>query len=172
MISKNLNKFKVKILNVHTIPNTGLVTAEEATSMYTEIEDDCLRDGFPLTKINDLLTTKSCIPNNHKELPPIIETIGHSIHCQLMNIIPTTNTDMVEMIAPYKQDRDGYGALYTILRRTCPFIRPTPEGWGPDWLNNMSSSKYVTLLQHFATESRMTYVRTYTDLQQSKEMLH
>ena len=66
MISKNLNKFEVKILNVHTIPNTGLVTAEEATSMYTEIEDECLRDGFPLTKINDLLTTKSYIPNNHK----------------------------------------------------------------------------------------------------------
>ena len=44
MISKNLNKFEVKILNVHTIPNTGLVTAEEATSMYTEIEDDCLQN--------------------------------------------------------------------------------------------------------------------------------
>ena len=71
MISKNLNKFEVKILNVHTIPNTGLVTAEEATSMYTEIEDNCLRDGFPLTKINNL-TTKSCISNNHTELPAII----------------------------------------------------------------------------------------------------
>ena len=172
MISKNLNKFEVKVLNVHTIPNTGLVTAEEATSIYTEIEDDCLRDGFPLTGINDLLTTKSCIPTNHKELPMIIETIGHSIHRRLMNIIPTTNTDMVEMIAPYKQDRDGYGALYTILRRTCPFMRPTPEGWGPDWLNNMSSSTYVTHLQHFTTESRMRYTRTYDDLQQSKEMLH
>ena len=146
MISKNLNKFEVKILNVHTIPNTGIVTVEQVTSIYTEIEDNCLSDGFPLTKINNLLTTKSCIPNNHTELPAIIETIGHSIHRWLMNIIPTTNTDMVEMISPYKQDRDGYRALYTILRQTCQFMRPTPEGWGSDWLNGMSSSKYVTLL--------------------------
>ena len=64
---------------------------------------------------------------------------------------------MVEMISPYKQDRDGYGALYTILRQTCQFMRLTPEGWGPDWLNGISSSKYVTLLQNFATESRMQY---------------
>ena len=41
MISKNLNKFEMKTLNVHTIPNTGIVTAKQASIIYTEIEDDC-----------------------------------------------------------------------------------------------------------------------------------
>ena len=42
MISKNLNKFEMKVLNIHYIPNTGLVNVDQATSMYTEFEDDCL----------------------------------------------------------------------------------------------------------------------------------
>ena len=141
----------MKSFNVHTIPNTDILTAKLGISMYMEIDDDCLCDGFPLIKMNDMFTTKSWIPKDHMELPATIETIGNSLHQRLMNIIPTTNTDMVEIISPNKQDRDGYGVVYTILRQTYQFMQPAPEGWGPDWLKGMSSSKYVKLLQNFAT---------------------
>ena len=77
MISKNINKFELMILNVHNIPNTGIVDAKEAISMYTKFEHNYLCDGFPITKMDDLILTKSCIPTNHTEMDATINTIIH-----------------------------------------------------------------------------------------------
>ena len=133
MISKNLGKLEVKILIVHNIPNTGLSDVEQAISVYMEFEDDCIDDEFPITTMKDLYATKSYIPAIHTESATTIASISQLIHQQLLNIIPTTNIEMVDMISPFKQSHTGYKALWTIMQQTCPFMRPTPEGGGPIW---------------------------------------
>jgi hypothetical protein len=89
-----------------------------------------------------------------------------------MCVIPVTNTGILDILGPFNKDRDGYGALYAIMRRTCTFMKPTTQGWGPDWNRTMSPSKYATTLQSSVSDHEMRHNRTYTDIQQSQEMLH
>lgn len=172
MISKNLNKFEIKIPNVYNILITGYIYVKQATSMNTKFEDNCLCNRFPITKMKDLYVTKLCIPTTHTEPEATIETISHSINCRFLNIIPTINMNMVEMISPFKQSQNGYTSLWTIMQQTCQFIRPAPEGWGPEWTKGKSPSKYITLLQHFVMKSEMRYNCPFTMIQQSKKMIY
>lgn len=128
MISKNLSKFEVKPMNHHNIPSTGIIEDKQAMGMYTEFEDDCQKDSFPITAMKDLLETKSRIPSSHIESQETIENISHSIHCRLHVIIQETNTDVLDMISPYTEDRNRYRTLWTTIQRTYSFMRPTPEG--------------------------------------------
>lgn len=96
--------------------------------MYTEFEDDYQRDEFPITKRKELLTTESCIPTNHDISDGMIDSISYSIHQQLLNIIPLTNTEMLDMISPFTKDQNGYITLRMVMRRRCIFMQPTPKG--------------------------------------------
>jgi hypothetical protein len=96
----------------------------------------------------------------------------HAIMRQLLIIIPTTNLEMLNILGLFLHDRYGYGALYAIMRRICTFMKPTTQGWGPEWKTTMSPSKYVTTLQSAVTNHTMTHNTKYTNIQQSQEMLH
>jgi hypothetical protein len=96
----------------------------------------------------------------------------HAIMRRLQLIIPTTNLHMLDILGPYLNDRDGYGALYAIMRRTCAFMKPTTQGWGPSWNKSMTPSTYVVALQSSVTDHAMRHNTTYTHTQQAQEMLH
>jgi hypothetical protein len=77
--------------------------------------DYCLTETLPLPEINDLATTKSCIPDEHGKSDAIITMISHAIMRRLKCIIPETNLVMLEILGPFNNDRDGYGAMYAIM---------------------------------------------------------
>mgnify|MGYP005647778197 FL=1 len=58
------------------------------------------------------------------------------------------------------------------MRRTCAFMQPSPEGWGPKWTTNMTPSQYVTALQVHVMDQSLRLQNEYDDKQQSKEMLY
>jgi hypothetical protein len=122
--------------------------------------------------VKDLATAESCIPQVHGETDAIINTISHAIMRRLKYIIPTTNLEMLDIIGPYLEDRDGYGALYAIMRRSCTFMKPTTQGWGPVWNKTMTPSKYVVTLQSSVSSHAMIHNTKYTHIQKSQEMLH
>jgi hypothetical protein len=62
--------------------------------------------------------------------------------------------------------------MYAIMRRTCTFMKPTTQGWGPEWLRTTSPSKYVVELQSWISLHEMRHKIKYTELQQSQEMLY
>jgi hypothetical protein len=143
-ISKAIQRFESKPMHKHCIPATDMINMEQARLMYNELYDDCLTEGLPLTKLTDLAANESCIPETHPETETIIDTISHAIMRRLMCFIPKTNTKMLEILGPYTKDRDGYGSLYALMRRTCSFMKPTTQGWGPEWTRTTSPSKYTT----------------------------
>jgi hypothetical protein len=51
-------------------------------------------------------------------------------------------------------------------------MKPTTQGWGPVWTRTTSPSKYATELQTWVSEYEVRHKLTYTDLQQSQEMLY
>ena len=171
-VSKAVQRFESKPMHSHCIPTKDMLDMDKAQQLYNEMYDDCLMETLPLTKITDLVTTESCIPTTHKETDAIIETISHAIMRRLLCVIPITNTGMLEILGPFNRDRDGYGALYAIMRRTCTFMKPTPQGWGPEWTRRMTPSKYVTTLQSSVSDHEMRHKTKYTELQQSQEMLY
>ena len=171
-VSKAVQRFESKPMHKHCIPTKNMINMEQARLLYNEMYDDCLTETLPLTEIKDLATNESCIPAKHEETDAIIETISHAIMRRLLCIIPQTNNNMLEILGPFTNERDGYGALYAIMRRTCSFMKPTTQGWGPAWPHTTSPSKYATELQTWVSNYEMRHKLTYTDLQQSQEMLH
>ena len=172
LISKNITKFEVKPMIRCNIPTTGLMDEKQAMNMYTEIEDDCRKDGFPITAMRELLETNSCIPPTHTESAETIANISHAIHRHLHIAIPITNTTLLDMIAPYARDRNGYRGLWSMMRRTCQFIRPEPEGWGPNWPIDGTPNNYVVDLQTYCDVTNIRRPRVFSKYQQAKEMLH
>jgi DNA primase len=110
-ISKAIQRFESKPMHKHCIPSKDMITMEQARLLYNEMFDDCLRETLPLTDINDLTTTESCIPDQHDESDAIITTISHAIMRRLKCIIPETNRVMLEILGPFNNDRDGYGTM-------------------------------------------------------------
>ena len=58
------------------------------------------------------------------------------------------------------------------MRRSCQFMKPKPEGWGPAWPLNATPAKYVVKLQAYCSVTNVKCKKVYTRIQQSKEMLH
>ena len=58
------------------------------------------------------------------------------------------------------------------MRRSCKFMKPVPEGWGPDWLAGMTPEQYVVALQNHCSIMNVKCEKRYDPMQQSKEMLH
>jgi hypothetical protein len=171
-LSKAIQRFESKPMHKHCIPTKSMISMEQAKLLYNEMYDNCLTETLPLTEMKDLATTESCIPQLHGETDAIVDTISHAIMRRLKCIIPTTNLEILDIVGPYLENRDGYGALYAIMRRSCPFMKPTTQGWGPAWNKNMTPSKYVVILQSDVSNHEMIHNTKYTHIQQSQEMLH
>ena len=95
-------------------------------------------------------------PPHHGRSKQTIQIISHAIHRRLTTVIPSTNTVLIDMIEPFGKDRNGYACLWSLMRHTCAYMKPEPEGWGPDWLANETTEKYVVKLQAYCciTNSR------------------
>ena len=171
-ISKSITRFGTMPMHKHCIPVKTMVTMEQAKQLYNEMYDDCLIETYPLTELKYLSPKGSCIPPMHNETDTTIATISHAIMRRLKVIIPITNTVMLDIISPYHEERNGYGALYAIMRRSCAFMKPTTQGWGPTWSKTMTPSAYVVELQASVAEHEMRHNTTYSEVQQSQEMLH
>lgn len=171
-IAKAIQRFETKPMHSHCIPAKGIIDMEKARHLYHTMYDDSVIETLPITNIDDLVSTQSCIPTEHTEADATIEAMTHAIMRRLQILIPVTNLEMLDILGPFLNDRDGYGALYAIMRRTCAFMKPTTQGWGPEWKPTMSPSKYVTTLQSAVTNHAMTHNTRYNNIQQSQEMLH
>ena len=101
-----------------------------------------------------------------------IQNISHAIHCRLTTIIPSTNSVLIDIIKPFVKGQNGYACLWSLMRRTCQYMKPEPEGWGPDWPINETPEKYVVKLHAYCCVTNRKITKIYTKLQQSKEMLY
>ena len=80
-------------------------------NMYKKIQYDYEQLRYPITIMEQLPVTKSCIPQNHGQSMLIIQNISCAIfHCLEINI-PSTNTVLVAMMKSYLQLRDGYSCV-------------------------------------------------------------
>ena len=150
-LGKTLARFENKLMNEHNIPIKGFLTGDTATALYNKIYDTCLCENFPLPLLVELAIHRSCIPNTHLD-ERFIEAIGHSICWQILNIIPATNVEMLELLShlnkaeivikPYGQSFDKHAHSWDQLTK----------GWVPEWKNDTSPSKYATDLQSYVSE--------------------
>ena len=159
-------------MDIDSILKTEALTEHQAINVYSEIQDDCNQLGFPITPRDELALVKSCRPQNHGVSKEIMLNISKTIFRRLSFVIPSTNLVMKEMIEPYAMDRDGYACLWSLMRRSCDFMRPEPEGWGPPWpMNgtvNGTPEKYVVALQSWCSTTNIRNNKKYTHFQQFK----
>ena len=78
----------------------------------------------------------------------------------------------MDIIEPFTKNRYGYALLWLLMRRSCQFMKPEPEGSGPDWPANTTPEKYVVALQAHCSVTNMKCEKVYNNIKQSKEILH
>ena len=59
------------------------------------------------------------------------------------------------MIEPFTKNLNGYALLWSLMRRSCQFMKPEPKGWGPNWPANTTPEKYVVALQAHCSVTNM-----------------
>ena len=141
-------------------------------NIYREIQDDHEQLGYPIAVMEHLPQTKSCIPQNHGQSKSMIQNISCAIYRRLTIIILSTNTVLIAMLEPYLKERNGYACLWSLMRRSCAYMKPEPEGWGPSWTSNMTPEQYVVQLQLHCCSTNRKNTKVYSRFHQSKEMLH
>ena len=98
--------------------------------------------------------------------------VSRAIYCCFTTVIPSNNKVLLDMIEPFTKNQNRYSLLWLLMRRSCQFMKPEPEGWGPDWLVNITPEKYVVALQNHCSITNVKCEKIYNSIQQSKEMLH
>ena len=76
------------------------------------------------------------------------------------------------MIEPFTMTRNGYALLLSLMRRSCQFMKPEPDGWVSNWQASTTLEKYVFALQVHCSVTNVKCENVYNNTQQSKEMLH
>ena len=167
---KSLTKFEQK--DIANILKTEALSKRQVINVYKEIQDDCNQCGFLITPMEKLPEMKSCILTTHNESPKAMINISCALYRRFTIVIPSTNKVMIDMTQPFAKNRDGYAYLWSLMRRSCQFIKPEPEGWGPEWPSNATLEKYVVELQAYCSVTNVKCQKVYTCIQQSKEILH
>ena len=76
------------------------------------------------------------------------------------------------MVEPYAQNQNIYACLWSLMRISCQFMKPKPEGWEPQWPINRTPEKYIVELQAYCSVINLRQPKDYSKYQQSNEMLH
>ena len=67
------------------------------------------------------------------------------------------------MIEPFAKNRNGYTCLWSLMRRSCQFMKPESEGLGLDWPLNGTPDKYVVKLQAYCSVTNVKCKEDYTN---------
>ena len=146
-ITKALNQFGRKSIDDNCIPETDrLPTQQDFEDLYRQIYEDLSVENLPITILEGLPMTKTCIPTNHRETPETMSKISSMIFKRLSTTIPAPNIKLQSLLQPYAATRDGYGALLGMTRNLLPYLQPTTAGWEPEWTIDQDPSTYVASL--------------------------
>ena len=95
------------------------------------------------------------------------------LYLRLMKMIPEGNDAIQDIALPFAQKTDGYGLLYSIMRQSLPWLTTNKGGWCQhEWKDDMSASKYASLIQQAASQSVVTMGVTRSEVEMSMELLY
>ena len=98
-------------------------------------------------------------------LAKMMTNISQAIYCRFTTAILSTNKVIMDMIEPSTKNRNGHALLWSLMRRSCQFLKPEHEGWGPDWLVNTTPEKYVVALQAYCSVTNVKCKKVYDNIQ-------
>ena len=173
LLLKSLSTFESKPLDDTDFPDEDRhLNQLEFDRIYRNLYDDMTLSDFPLTDLDSLHVTKSCIPTTCNTDEICLRKISSALYKRLSMLVPKNNTRIHHLLNPFNPSRDGYSALYAIARTSLPSLKPTTYGWGPSWKKKDDPSSYVTNLQGMVRQIEHTTKRVYSEREQTEEMLY
>ena len=125
--------------------------------------------SFPITELENLKYTESCFDENSDVTPAQKLQISDSLFKCLDSKFPQTNPVLQDILALYRSDRDGYGALYSLVFR-CTDLLDHFRKFAPAWDSKVRPSTYVAQLLTLQKSEKLKGT-SYTDVELSVEML-
>ena len=117
-------------LIVAHLPENGLPTCEQMKTFYDVAQDTLSGHQLPITKYDDLKIRKSVIPRKfHGEDTIKVRAIGNIIMSFIATKIPSENKILQLILQPHHLRNDSYGALYSLIYLTTPWLCPERLGW-------------------------------------------
>ena len=172
-ISRAIHTLEFKDNDHNLIPDTNrYLTSAEFTDLYNEIQNTMCLESLPIVQLEDLPLHESCVPPQHKESDENINKISTYLYRRLVKMIPQSHTLLRGLIAQYSLKSRGYDALYALARHSLDYLKPTQNGWGPEWTNNDDPGSYAGKLLDFMRNSKLSHKHDYTELDQSHEFVY
>ena len=159
--------------SVH-IPQTGSGSLTNMQSFYRQFIASLSLIGLEATPWNKLKEVKSCLPPNHNYSKELLKMINISILQRLEQTIPQSNEFYRNAISQKRNNQDGYGALYQMLRRTpdLTFLKEFVCGWSKKWEPNVDPDLYAAQHEAHADLLALNTGREYSPAERSLEMIH
>ncbi|VEU36945.1 unnamed protein product [Pseudo-nitzschia multistriata] len=172
-ISKAIHAMDFKDINHNLIPTTNrYLTSAEFTAFYNELYGMMQLESLPLVPLDQLPEIETCIPPEHKETTENISKIGAYIYRRISGLLPPSHTLLRGLISPYSQNSRGYEALYALARHSLDYLKPTQNGWGPEWTTTDDPGTYVGKLQDHVRTSRLSRNHQYTEFEESHDLVY
>ena len=171
LIQTHIPKFDKAEIYVH-LPPINTPNQQEMEAFYATVSNKLNSNNIPIVQLEDLQPRSSCIPMDarHRHSAQVITRISQSLYHKLMGLVPITNTCLKDILGNHSTFQDGYGALYEMMRATCPYLGNLQPKWGPKWEPHMSAHAYANALRSHAIAEARTG-RNRTDIELAIEMV-
>ena len=137
-------------------------------TFYDAAADALNGHQLPITKYADLKFRKSAIPRKFTgDDEAKVEAIGGIIMSFIATNIPPENEILQSIILPHQLRNDGYGALYSLVYLTTPWLRLERLGWSHKTFND----DMAAIITQSTTEAFQQNDTEYTPREQALEML-
>ena len=117
-MKKRLMQFGQNGSESANIPQNSSGSLTNMQNFYRQFTASLSMIGVEATPWNELKEVKSCLPPNHNYSKELLKMINISILQRLEQTIPQSNEFYRNAISQKRNNQDGYGALYQMLRRT------------------------------------------------------
>ena len=121
--TKLMLSLRNRIISVN-LPDSGLPSRDKMHTFYDAAADALNGHQLPITKYADLKFRKSAIPQKFTgDDEAKVQAIGGIIMSFIATNIPPENEILQSIILPHQLRNDGYGALYSLVYLTTPWLR-------------------------------------------------
>ena len=101
--------------------------------------------NFPIKSKRELTPTGTTEPDKPLFNREVRQTISTLLYDKLVETITEDCTRLSQILETHNNTRDGYRALYAIMRTKFRYLQYLPPIWGPDWPQDLTAYSSILL---------------------------
>lgn len=135
------------------------MSEKHSIKIYCTLYRQMYNNYIPLITYSSLQPDGACIHPGDVEVfnrlgPQLLQETANVLYDKLTTTVDPEDKPATEILDIYYISRDGYTALYELMRRYNPSLQTHPDMWSPEWRRDQTVFEYVGAL--VSTQKRKT----------------